>query len=103
MQVKSRSYYIGTGAGKVFPGTGSAAPGGLYFVLLLLWRLPDPWWLISIFSFLPIIPVIQTVVALHDAVAGSRDRNTRFSGLNIVGLVFGAIWVLLVLIGLFMP
>ena len=77
--------------------------GGLYFVLLLLWRLPDPWWLISIFSFLPIIPVIQTVVALHDAVAGSRDRNTRFSGLNIVGLVLGAIWVLLVLIGLFMP
>ena len=77
--------------------------GGLYFVLLLLWRLPDPWWLISIFSFLPIIPVIQTVVALHDAVAGNRDRNTRFSGLNIVGLVLGAIWVLLVLIGLFMP
>ena len=33
MQVKSRGYYIQMGAGKVFPGTVFAAPGGPVFAL----------------------------------------------------------------------
>ena len=41
--------------------TGGGLPIGLlaiaYFAISVVWKLPDPYWLISLFSFLPLIPV----------------------------------------------
>lgn len=67
----------------------------------VLWRLPDPWWLLSLVTFLPIIPPVRAVVAMHDRLAENRDRNARFSAANIAGVIFGGIVLLLAVVGSF--
>ena len=67
--------------------------GTVYLLIVVLWRLPDPWWLISLLSFLPLIPVVQAISALHDKREPTRDRNSRFSGANVGGVVVGGVVV----------
>jgi len=53
--------------------------GILYLILSMTWRLPDPWWLISLASFIPIIPVqlaAQRINARHGAFT-PEARNER--------------------------
>jgi hypothetical protein len=71
------------------------------FVLNALWRLPDPYWLVSFASFLPLLAVQATVNEINREVAPGSDPNTRFRAWNIVAAVLGGAWVALVLIGLF--
>lgn len=82
-------------------GWGSGSLTLAYVVLNIVWRLPDPWWLMALFSFLPIIPPVRAIVAIHDTVAANRDRNARFSAANIAGIVFGGIFTLLVVVASF--
>jgi hypothetical protein len=35
-----------------------------YLILSVLWRLPGPWWLVTLLSFVPVLPVVQTIAAL---------------------------------------
>ena len=77
--------------------------GFLYLIMVAVWRLPDPWWLITVFAFIPIIPVVLTVSAIHDTLATHRDRNSRLSGGNVAGLIFGSLFLVLAVIGTFMP
>jgi hypothetical protein len=86
---------------RVYVGWSSGSLGLSYLLIGALWRLPDPWWLVALLSFLPLIPVVQAIAEVHDTLAPDRDRNTRFRGANIVGLVVGGIFWLLVLAGLF--
>jgi hypothetical protein len=48
--------------------TGWSAPvlATLYLVLSISWRLPDPWSLISIASFVPMLPVVRTTQRIND-------------------------------------
>ena len=74
------------------PATWSA--NGLAVAFLLLgaaWRLPDPYWLVSLLSFVPLLFVQRSVSALNAAVAPEADRNDRYSGLNVVAIVVGGI------------
>ena len=73
------------------------------FVMSALWRLPDPWWLVSFLSFVPLLPVQQSVNALNRKLAPQADPNRRFSAWNIFGLVAGGLFFLLALIGVFVP
>jgi hypothetical protein len=81
-------------------GWSSGALGTVYLIMGALWRLPDPWWVVSMLSFLPLIPVVQTISALHDKREPNRDRNSSFSGANVGGLVIGGGVLFLVLIGI---
>ena len=45
--------------------------GALYLALLVTWRLQDPWWLVSMLSFLPMIPVVRTVERIMARLHGS--------------------------------
>jgi len=75
----------------------------MYFILVCLWRLPDPWWLVCYLSFLPLVPVVQTIATLHDGHAAVRDKNTHFSGANVATVIIGCIVLLLILVGVFLP
>ena len=75
--------------------------GTFYLLMGVLWELPDPWWLISLLTFVPLVPVVLTIRLVHDRLPGERDRNTRFTALNVVALVLGGIWVVLAVIGTF--
>lgn len=86
--------------------TTSWSPTALALCFLLLnaaWRLPDPYWLVSIFSFVPLLFVQQSVNALNAAIAPEADRNDRYSGKNVFIIVVGAILLLLVILGALAP
>jgi hypothetical protein len=72
------------------------------FVLAALWRLPDPWWLVSLLGFLPLLPVQSTVNEINRKLAPQAGINGRFSGWNVAGLVVGGILLLMSLIGTFL-
>lgn len=69
------------------------------FVLSLSWRLPDPYWLVAILAFAPMLPVQGAVNALNAKVAPEADQNRRLSGWNIGALVLGGIVLLLAIVG----
>jgi hypothetical protein len=75
----------------------------LYFILRTLWRLPDPFWLISLFSFIPIIPVNNVAFKINSKLITDIKNNETFSGWNWVGLVLGGLLFLFGLIGTFLP
>ena len=88
------------GVPATWSGTGLALG---FFILGAMWRLPDPYWLASFFSFLPLLVVQRSVNALNAAVAPAADRNARYSGLNVVVIVIGAILLLLAILGTLLP
>jgi hypothetical protein len=82
-------------------GWSSGSLGLAYLVLSAAWRLPDPWWLLSLVSFLPVIPSVRAIAAVHDKLAEHRDGNSRFSAANIAGVIFGGIVLVLAVLGSF--
>ena len=73
------------------------------FVMTLLWRLPDPWWLAGFLGVAPLLPVQGAANAVNRKLAPAADANTAFSGWNILGLVGGGLVVVLAIIGAFVP
>jgi hypothetical protein len=73
------------------------------FLMTATWRLPNAFWLISLFSFLPLLWVQAAVNRLNAKVAPDLDPNTRFSGWNIAGIVVGLIVLALSIVGTFLP
>jgi len=74
-----------------------------YFLVHIAYRLPDPLWLVSLLSFLPLLVVQRSVNELNRAVAPEAPRNDSYSGLNVVGIVLGGTIVLLAILGTLMP
>lgn len=77
--------------------------GSLYFVLALSWRLPDPWWLVSILSFLPFLPVVGSAAAINARVASDEAANTSFSRANVAMVVIGGPLLALAVYGTLFP
>ena len=74
-----------------------------YFLLHMTWRLPEPYWLISVIGFLPLLVVQRSINALNAAVAPDAPRNDSYSGLNILMIVVGGLFLLLVIWGTLLP
>jgi len=71
------------------------------FLLALAVTLPDPWWLVTFLAFVPLLPVQATVNAINAKAAPHADPNRRFTAWNVVGIVLGAAFLALIVIGLF--
>ena len=85
-------------------GTLEAGVLALGFVTLSgTWRLPDPYWLISLLAFLPLLPVQAHVNRINTAVALDQDRNDHFTAANWVVIVIGSLLLVLGLLGAFLP
>jgi hypothetical protein len=84
------------GAPATWSGSGLALA---YFLLSLAWRLPDPWWLVSVLSFLPLLVVQRSINNLNAVVVPNAPRNDSYSGLNIVIIVIGGLLLLLAILG----
>lgn len=92
-------------------GEGSSVPVGYspgllaagYFALMGSWRLPDPFWLISLFTFLPLLPIRVAVATINLKHAPNSGTNARFSGRNIILVVAGGLLLALVILGTFLP
>ena len=74
-----------------------------WIILTVLWRLPDPYWLVTYFAVLFLVPVQTLVNDVNEAVVPGYKENRRFTAWNIATVVFGGILFVLVLIGTFVP
>jgi hypothetical protein len=71
-----------------------------FFLLTLASRLPDPWWLLTFASVLPLVPIQRAASAIALHAAPGTDPNTTFSGLNWVGIVVGGLFLFLAVFGM---
>jgi len=80
-----------------------AAIGILYLLLSALWRLPQPYWLISLFSFIPIVPFDRAARRLNGNGSLAEPTHGRYSAWIIAWLVVGTVLLMLAVIGSFIP
>tara|TARA_R110002072_G_scaffold156742_1_gene307269 strand:+ start:4565 stop:5863 length:1299 start_codon:yes stop_codon:yes gene_type:complete len=72
-----------------------------YFILQAFFRLPDPFWLISFFSFTLLIPVNSVALKINNELCAEFSNNEKFTGWNRVGLIFGGLLFTLTLLSTF--
>ncbi len=75
----------------------------LFWFFVVLSRLPDPIWLIALFSFLPLLSILKAANYYWAKEQPDLPLRQSWTGGEIAWTVFGAIFWLLVLIGLFVP
>ena len=80
-----------------------AALACTFWALSLSSSLPDPVWMISFLSFLPLLPVCATVAAINRKYAPDSDTNASFSGANLAVAICGAFFVILGVLGTLIP
>lgn len=73
-----------------------------FITLSFMSRLPSPFWLISYFSFVPLIPIVKAfnyyyTIEQHDAI-----KKTKLSVVEILVVIFGSMIVFLSFIGSFL-
>lgn len=82
----------------------AALMAAVYFVWSFAYKLPDPYWLISLGTVLPLLVAQSVVNALPEVQALPRERrNETFSGLNKAGIVVGAIVLGLIVLAMVFP
>jgi hypothetical protein len=80
------------------------------FLLSVVWigvmvctRLPDPYWLVGLFSVIVLLPVQETVNELNSLAAPNHNPNDQFSVWNIAAIAVGGSLTLLAIVGTLMP
>lgn len=73
-----------------------------WIVITLTWKLPEPYWWISVFAFVFLIPVQAHANRLNSQVSPSHNRNSSIRGWNWLAVVLGSILLLLALAGTFL-
>ena len=58
-------------------------------VLTPLWNLPMRYWYLALIGVLPLVFAQRAVTRINATIAPSSGTNTRFSRLNIIGVVLG--------------
>ena len=74
-------------------------PGWLaagYIILSISYKLPDPYWLVSLMAFLPLLPVQGAINNINATVAPAAARNGNFSVKNIFVMIMGGLCLVLV-------
>lgn len=83
----------------------SSFPAGLlaaaWIVSSLLWKLPDPYWLVIYLAVFALLPVQLKVNDINAKIAPDHDRNTRFTAWNWAAVIIGLPMFALVLMGAF--
>ena len=74
-----------------------------FFVLNLLWRLPDLLSFLGLFSFVPLFIAQKRINRLHAEMGIDPILGSSYTAGTILALVVGGLWWLLVAAGLLMP
>jgi hypothetical protein len=81
------------------------APGALLAILTLIisqmYRLPGPWWAVSLFAFVPMLPVVSVAARVNALERPNAPRNESIRGADwlvvaapLLLLAGGAIWAI---------
>ncbi len=73
-----------------------------WIIISYLWKLPDPYWLISFLSFLPLISPLQAMNFYWNKKKPNLPMKS-FSWWQILLIILGILVFMLALIGTFMP
>jgi hypothetical protein len=74
-----------------------------FIALSLLSRLPDPYWLVTMLAFVPMLPVQHTINETQRRIAPTADTNSGFSLGNWVAIAIGLVFWAFIGVGLFVP
>jgi len=87
------------------PADGKLAAGPLsafWIILSLLGNLPEPYFFLGFFSLVPLMTVQTAVNDINSVAAPGHDPNHEFSPFNRVGIVIGALFTVMAVLGTFM-
>jgi hypothetical protein len=84
-------------------GWSAGALGTVFMVLSILWRLPDPWWLISFGSIIALVPAVQTCQEINAAAHNPEGLNSDYTTANVATIVIGGLLVVLTIVGAVNP
>jgi hypothetical protein len=84
-------------------GWSAGGMGLLFFVLAGLNRLPDPYWLVTLLMFVPLLPVQATINELNARSRQPAPVNEKYSAINLLGIGVGGLFLALVAIALAFP
>jgi len=73
--------------GRVWPG----AIAILYWLIITLQRLPDPYWLICLFSFVPLLTVVRQIRRIHEVLRPGSVVVDGWGGWSYVSLAAGVL------------
>ncbi len=76
--------------GSISTGAAIGVAAG-YFIISAFARLPDPWWLTGLLSFLPLLLVVAQINALNQARGARAEYHSRFKAAHVAISVFGAL------------
>lgn len=71
----------------------------LYFVIQMSLNLSDPYWLISIFSFLLVLPANKATTQINQKINADFVQNNKIEGWNWLAVVVGLPFMALAVIG----
>ncbi len=74
-----------------------------YILTTISWKLPDPFWLISLFTVFFLLPIQSYVNRINAAESPGHDPNSRFTAWNWAATVFGGIFFILAIVAAFLP
>ena len=75
----------------------SVVPAASFFLLNMAWKWPEQWWLVSMFTPLPLIPVLRQINALNRPDAGTYEINSAWKPRHVVlAVVTGPLLALIV-------
>jgi hypothetical protein len=88
-------------------GSASALSAGAlataWIVVTLLYKLPDPYWLIAFLNVFILLPVQDQMNAVNDSAAPKHDPNGRFTAWNWVAVAVGGPFFLMAVVATFFP
>jgi hypothetical protein len=87
----------------VAPPLAAGALATAWIVTTIMWKLPDPYWLITFLAVVFLLPVQAYANRINSVVAPNHDPNARFSAWNWVAVVLGGGMLILGIIGTFIP
>jgi len=70
-------------------------------VIASLLRMPDPYWMLSLLGFLPLIPIQSAINEIHERLSPNAPRNTGYSTLNLITIVPGMLILVPLLLNIF--
>jgi hypothetical protein len=97
------SAILARGGPALAAGRSAAGLAVSYAVLSVASRLPDPWWLVSLFAIVPVMIANGWAREVNGLLEPGYPENSRFDVGDWVAIVVGGLFVALVLTGLFLP
>ena len=86
--------------GSISTGTAIGVAAG-YFLISAGARLPDPWWLTGLLSFVPLLVVVAQINALNQVRGARAEYHSRFRAIHVAITLCGALMLAMVVLTAF--